>query len=65
MVSVTPDDDLHTALRQLTALNFDEIPVVRPDEPTRLVGLLTRNALVAAYSSQIAALRTPAPSSAT
>ena len=54
-----PDDDLHTALRRLTELNLDEIPVVAPDDPTRLIGLLDRRELVAAYSRQIDALRSP------
>ena len=40
VLTVTPDDDLHTALRRLTELNIDEIPVVAPDDPTRLIGLL-------------------------
>jgi CIC family chloride channel protein len=61
VVSVTPEDDLHTALKRLTKLNTEEIPVVAPDDPTRLLGLLGRHELVAAYTSQIEALRTPEP----
>jgi CIC family chloride channel protein len=55
--SVTPEDDLHTALRRLTELNTDELPVVRPEDPGRLVGLLARRDLVAAYSRRIQELR--------
>jgi CIC family chloride channel protein len=58
VLTVTVSDDLHTALRRMTALNHDEIPVVEPDDPGRLVGLLSRKELVAAYSRQIDALRT-------
>ena len=54
---VTLDDDLHTALRRMTDLNADAIPVVRADDSTRLVGLLGRREIVAAYSAQIEALR--------
>ena len=61
VLSVTPDDDLHTALKRLTELNTDEIPVVDAADPTRLVGLLSRRDLVAAYTAQIEALRAPAP----
>ena len=57
VLTVTPQDDLHTALRRLTELNLDEIPVVDPDTPTRLIGLLGRHELVAAYSAQVDALR--------
>jgi chloride channel protein, CIC family len=59
--SVTPEDDLHTALKRLTKLNSEEIPVVATDDPTRLLGLLSRHELVAAYTTQIEALRTPEP----
>jgi CIC family chloride channel protein len=58
VLTVTPQDDLHTALSRLTELNVDEIPVVAPDDPCRLLGLLHRRELVAAYSRQIEALRT-------
>jgi CIC family chloride channel protein len=43
----------------LTSLNHDEIPVVDPDDPSRLVGLLGRRELVAAYTREIEALRSP------
>ena len=62
VVTVTPRDDLHTALRRLTALNLDEIPVVDPDDPSKLLGLLGRRELVAAYTGEIEALRAPEPS---
>jgi CIC family chloride channel protein len=61
VATVTPNDDLHTALKRMTELNLDEIPVVSPDDPTRLLGLLSRRELVSAYSSQIDALRTHGP----
>ena len=32
VLSVTPEDTLHTALRRMTELNIDEIPVVQPDD---------------------------------
>lgn len=61
--TVTVHDDLHTALRRMTELNTDEIPVVDPADRTRLVGLLSRKALTAAYTSLIESLRAgPAPS---
>jgi CIC family chloride channel protein len=60
VLSVTPEDDLHTALRRLTELNSEEIPVVEPGNPTKLLGLLSRRALVAAYTTRIEALRAPA-----
>jgi CIC family chloride channel protein len=57
VISVTPDDGLHTALRRFTELNIDEIPVVAPKDPGHLLGLLSRRQLSMAYSSLIESLR--------
>jgi CIC family chloride channel protein len=56
VLSVHPDDDLHLALRRLTELNADEIPVVRPDDPSRMLGLMSRRSLVAAYTAKVESL---------
>lgn len=61
VLTVSPRDDLHTAIRRLTEWNVDEIPVVAPDDPTRLIGLLDRREVVSAYSARIEALRSPEP----
>jgi CIC family chloride channel protein len=57
VVAVTPEDNLHIALRHMTELNIDEIPVVEPGDATRLLGLLSRRDLTMAYTSMIEALR--------
>jgi CIC family chloride channel protein len=59
VLSVRPDDNLHTALRRMTELNIDEIPVVDPADSTHLLGLLSRRDLTLAYSSLIESLRSP------
>jgi chloride channel protein, CIC family len=41
VLSVTPNDNLHTALRRMTELNIDEIPVVDPRNLAILLGLLS------------------------
>lgn len=64
VLSVTPDDTLHMALRRMTELNVDEIPVVRPEDPTRLVGALSRRQLTTAYTAMIQSLRAPGPAGA-
>jgi CIC family chloride channel protein len=45
----------------MTELNVDEIPVVRPDDPTRLIGALSRRQLGSAYTAMIQSLRSPGP----
>jgi chloride channel protein, CIC family len=57
VISVTPDDNLHTALQRLTELNIDEIPVVSPNDSGQLLGLLSRRELSMAYSTRIESLR--------
>ena len=59
VISVTPADNLHTALRRFTEINRDEIPVVAQDDPTHLIGLLHRSELALAYTSLIESLRSP------
>jgi CIC family chloride channel protein len=58
VLTVTPEDTLHTALRRMTELNIDEIPVVQPDDATCLIGLLSRRELTSAYTALIQSLRT-------
>lgn len=65
VLTVTPQDDLHTALKRMTTLNVDELPVVAPEDPTRLIALLSRSALVATYTAQIDALRAREPHEST
>ncbi len=62
MLTVTPEDNLHTALRRMTELNIDELPVVNAKDPTHLLGLLSRRQLTLAYTSLIESLRSPAAS---
>ncbi len=57
VLTVTPADDLHTALRRFTQKNIDEIPVVDPENPTTVLGLLRRKEVIAAYDEQLAAVR--------
>ncbi|MCA9048189.1 MAG: chloride channel protein [Planctomycetaceae bacterium] len=53
-LSVSPHDDLNTAMRKFTSLNLDELPVIDPDEPGKLLGMLRRKETIAAYNRQLA-----------
>lgn len=50
VVSVSPEDDLNTALTRFTALNVDELPVISPHEPNELLGMIRRKETIAAYN---------------
>lgn len=49
VVTVTPENDLNTALNYLTMLNVDELPVVDAHDRSRIIGLLGRKETIAAY----------------
>lgn len=57
VLTVNPGDDLHTALRRFTQKNIDEIPVVAVDDPNKILGILSRRDVIAAYHHRTTALR--------
>jgi CIC family chloride channel protein len=56
-VVLTPDDNLHTALRLYTQRQIEEIPVVRPENPRSVICMLRRDEVIAAYDQRLADLR--------
>lgn len=52
VLSVTPADDLRTVMRRFTQKNIDEIPVVDPDDHSRVLGMLRRREVIAAYNRE-------------
>lgn len=56
-VSVSPQDDLNTAMRRFTSLNLEELPVIDPDKPGCLLGMLRRKETIAAYNQRLVALK--------
>ncbi len=55
ILSVTPDDDLNTALRRFTERNIDELPVVDPQNPRQLLGMVRRKETIDFYNRQLTA----------
>ncbi len=53
VVSITPDDDLNTALKRFTELNLDEFPVVAADNSAELLGMLRRRDVIACYNEKL------------
>ncbi len=52
VITLEPDDDLNHALNLFTALNVDELPVVDPENHNRIVGVLRRKEVIAAYNKK-------------
>lgn len=50
VTTVTPDEDLNTALTKFTALNLDELPVVDSQDPQRILGVLSHKDTIDAYN---------------
>ncbi len=53
-LSVVPDDDLHTALQRFTERNIEELPVMDPGQPGKLLGMLRRKEAIAVYNQRLA-----------
>ncbi|CAN5477605.1 chloride channel protein [soil metagenome] len=50
---VTLDEDLASALRKLQAVQLEELPVIESDESKKVVGILGRRDIIAAYHGQM------------
>ncbi len=53
VVVTYPDDPLSKALREMSRRDFGRIPVVDPQTPTKLIGLLRRQDIIRAYRHAI------------
>ncbi len=53
VVTVSADDDLYTALGKISRKDFSTMPVVSPDDPTELVGIVTRRDIIGAYEKAV------------
>jgi CIC family chloride channel protein len=62
VLTVSPDDDLHVALRRFTQKNIDELPVLDPEQPGHILGMLRRKEVIAAYHQRVTQLRQPSES---
>jgi CIC family chloride channel protein len=53
VVTVSVDDDLYTALVKISRKDFSTMPVVSPDDPAELVGIVTRRDIIGAYEKAV------------
>ena len=53
VVTVSPGDDLYTALERITVDDFSILPVVASDDSGLLVGVLTRRDIIGTYQKAI------------
>jgi len=50
VITLSPDDDLNTAMQRFVTLDAEELPVVADDEPGRVLALVSRHDVMSAYS---------------
>ncbi len=53
VMTATPDEHLPQIMKRLTLRNLEEIPVVDPDEPQKVLYMLSRRSLLAHYAEQV------------
>jgi CIC family chloride channel protein len=50
---VFPDENLNAAVERFTRKEIDELPVVRRDEPRKVIGMVSRKDVFSAYNSEV------------
>ena len=53
IITVSTDDNLYDAFEKITQKDFSVLPVVSPDNTSRLMGILTRRDIVGAYDKAV------------
>jgi len=53
VVTVSLDDNLYNALGRITSRDFSILPVVSPNDQSRLLGILTRGDIISTYNKAI------------
>lgn len=57
LVTLTPEDDLNTAMQKFTSLNLEELPVIDPNDSGELLGMLRRKETIAAYNQRMVEMK--------
>jgi len=52
VITVTLDDDLHSAMKKFTFKNIEELPVVNIEGSRHIIGMLTRRDVLTAYNKE-------------
>lgn len=57
VLTVTPEDDLNSAMRRFTQKNIDYLPIVAEDDKGRVLGMLNRRDVISAYHERLTKIR--------
>jgi CIC family chloride channel protein len=53
VLTVTPEDSLHTALKKMAAAEIRELPVVSKDDSKKVISMISRKDLIRTYHDEI------------
>lgn len=53
VLTVTPEDTLHTALKKMTEAEIRELPVVSQEDPRRVLSMISRKDIIRAYHDEV------------
>ncbi|MFH1487478.1 MAG: CBS domain-containing protein, partial [Pseudomonadota bacterium] len=53
VVTLTLSDNLYTAFEKITSKDFSILPIVSPEDPKKLEGVLTRRDIIGAYNKAV------------
>ncbi len=53
VITTSPSEDINTLLKKFTIKNIDKIPVVADDDPTRLLGMISRREVIDFYNRSL------------
>ena len=57
LLTVSPDDSAYRAMRMLNESGYAALPVVDPDDPTRILGMIYREQVTTAYQQHLSRIR--------
>lgn len=57
IIVVTPADDLNSVMKKFTLKNIDQLPVVAQDDPSRLLGMLSRRTVINFYNQRLSDMK--------
>jgi CIC family chloride channel protein len=53
LLTVFPDDDLYTVFQKFAQKRIEALPVVDPEEPRQVVGMVSTKEVLAAYNREL------------
>ncbi|MDH4231175.1 MAG: chloride channel protein, partial [Nitrospirota bacterium] len=53
VITLRPDNDLNTAIKKFSLKDIEEIPVVDPNNPRRVLSMIRRKDIIAAYNKEV------------